>query len=137
MAWLKARALDCGIWLVCSIAFFNCSKERESCQRAKWAGTEEAAAAPSQAELKVMACACAAGVEVGEDCAEDLWESRALADDSGCSAELDALLFCVEDGEACGDGEAAEWACDAPEAAWRACLGPAARADGASSAGRR
>jgi hypothetical protein len=115
---LKARARDVFFFGVFAVVLFNCTKEKQNCQLG-WAPsrtmapTAEEAKATAHDALVEMSCACAAGPELGDDCAEDA---------AGCARELDALLFCVEDGDACGD-DSGEWACEAEEAAWRGCTG--------------
>jgi hypothetical protein len=124
MAWIKARARDLFFFAVFAVMLFNCSYQKPSCKGLvpdRTLAPDAEATMPAHDELREMACACAAAPELGDDCAEDLWESRKVVDDAGCGAEHDDLLSCVEDGDACSDG--GEWACDAAEIAWRACVG--------------
>lgn len=123
MAWLtKARIRDFVVLATLFVVPFNCSYKKEDCRGSGgWGGVSEEAVAPSRDELRDMSCACAAPNDADIDCAEDLWDSREIADKAGCSQELDALLFCVEGGDGC-DAETGEWACDADEIAWRNCI---------------
>lgn len=124
MARIKARARDLLFFAGFAVMLFNCSYKKQDCKIGVPYGGATADAeetVPSRDELREMSCACAAGPALADDCAEELWDTRDLADDAGCSAELDALLFCVEDGDACGEGDD-PWACDAGEAAFRACI---------------
>lgn len=121
MAWIKARARDLFFFSTFAAMLFNCSYKKDDCKIAPVYGPRaDEPTMPSRDELREMSCACAAG-ELADDCAEELWDTRDVADGAGCSNELDALLFCVEDGDAC-DADGAAWACGADELAWRECI---------------
>lgn len=127
MARIKEHARDLLLFVAFGLMLFNCSYQKPSCKglapdRTLAPTEDDEATAPAHDALVEMSCACASAPELGDECAEDLWETRDLSDEAGCSQELDALLFCVEDGDACGE-DAGEWACDEDEAAWRDCIG--------------